>query len=153
MIPALRPKLELLSPALTDRILDEAFLILGRDGVFFENAEARALFREAGQSVDDNAQRVRLSRDVVERALATTPASLTLYDRSGEASFFVGGDEVHFDPGSSGTRILDHDTLRERRPEPAELGAIARLTAVLEHLHFPSKSLVPADGPGAIADE
>jgi len=153
MIPALRPKLELLSPALMDRILDEAFLILGRDGVFFENAEARALFREAGQRVDETAQRVRLSRDLVERSLETTPPSLTLYDRSGEKSFHVGGDEVHFDPGSSGTRILDHDTLRERRPNTADLAGIARLTEVLDHLHFQSTSLVPADVPGGIADD
>ncbi|MCX6565273.1 MAG: trimethylamine methyltransferase family protein [Candidatus Aminicenantes bacterium] len=153
MISGLRPKLELLSPALMDQILEEAFLILERNGVFFENAEARTLFREAGQNVDNDTQRVRLSRGLVERSLATTPASINMYDRSGEKSYRVGGDEVHFDPGSSGTRILEHTTRRERRPETADLVKIARLTDVLAHLDFQSTSLVSADVPGEIADD
>jgi trimethylamine--corrinoid protein Co-methyltransferase len=153
MISGLRPKLELLSPALMDQILEEAFLILERNGVFFENAKARALFREAGQKVDDDSQRVRLSRGLIERSLATTPSSITLYDRSGEKSYRVGGDEVHFDPGSSGTRIFDHTIRRERRPETADLVKVARLTDALTHLDFQSTSLVSVDVPGEIADD
>ena len=153
MISGLRPKLELLSPALVDQILEEAYLILGRDGVFFENAEARGLFRAAGQNVDDDSPRVRLSRDLVEHSLATTPSSITLYDRAGEKSYRVGGDEVHFDPGSSGTHILDPTTLRQRSPVTADLVKVARLADVLAHLDFQSTSLVSADVPGEIADD
>jgi len=153
MIPPLRPKLDLLSPALTDRILDEAFSILARTGVFFENPEARELFRQAGQDVDENSQRVRLATRLVERCLATAPASIDLFDRSGETSYRIGGDDVHFDPGSSGTRILDHVTQRERKPLTADLVAIARLTDALPHLHFQSTTLVSSDVPGEIADD
>ena len=153
MISGLRPKLDLLSPTLVDRIIDEAFSILERTGVFFENPEARALFRDAGQEADDKTQRVRLGSRLVERCLATAPAVIDLYDRAGEKSFRVGGDEVHFDPGSSGTRILDHATQRERKPVTADLVSIARLTDALAHLHFQSTALVPSDVPGEIADD
>jgi len=153
VISGLRPKLDLLSPALVDRIIDEAFSILERTGVFFENPEARALFRDAGQEADDKTQRVRLGSRLVERCLATAPAMIELYDRAGETSFRVGGDEVHFDPGSSGTRILDHATQRERKPVTADLVSIARLTEALAHLHFQSTALVPSDVPGEIADD
>ena len=153
MIPALRPKVELLSPPLVDKILGEAFLILEREGLVFENDEARELFRTAGMPVDESAARVRLTRKLVEDSLASTPSSVTLYDRSGEAAFLVGGDEVHFDPGSSGTRIFDHTTRRERRPETADLVKVARLTDALAHLDFQSTSLVSVDVPGEIADD
>jgi len=153
MIPALRPKLEFLSPALVDQILGEAYRILEHTGVFFENEEARALFRKAGQNVDDDSQRVRFSRRLVQSALVSTPASIELYDRSGNRSYRIGGDDVHFDPGSSGTRVLDQATGRERKPETADLVKIARLTEVLSHLDFQSTSLVSADVPGEIADD
>jgi trimethylamine---corrinoid protein Co-methyltransferase len=153
MIPALRPKLEFLSPALVDQILGEAYQILEHTGVFFENEEARALFRKAGQDVDDDSQRVRFSRRLVQSALVSTPASIELYDRSGNRSYRIGGDDVHFDPGSSGTRILDQATGRERKPETADLVKIARLTEVLSHLDFQSTALVSADVPGEIADD
>jgi len=153
MIPALRPKLEFLSPALVDQILGEAYQILEHTGVFFENEEARALFHKAGQDVDDDSQRVRFSRRLVQSALVSTPASIELYDRSGNRSYRIGGDDVHFDPGSSGTRVLDQATGRERKPETADLVKIARLTEVLSHLDFQSTSLVSADVPGEIADD
>jgi trimethylamine--corrinoid protein Co-methyltransferase len=153
VIPVLRPRLDLLSPALLDRILDEAFSILEKTGVFFENPEARTLFREAGQEADDQTQRVRLGRRLVERCLATAPSAFDLYDRAGEKSWRVGGDEVHFDPGSSGTRILDHRTRKERKPVTSDLVSIARLTDALAHLHFQSTSLVSSDVPGEIADD
>jgi trimethylamine--corrinoid protein Co-methyltransferase len=153
MIPALRPKLEFLSPALVDQILGEAYQILEHTGVFFENEEARALFRKAGQDVDDDSQRIRFSRRLVQSALVSTPASIELYDRSGNRSYRIGGDDVHFDPGSSGTRVLDQATGRERKPETADLVKIARLTEVLSHLDFQSTSLVSADVPGEIADD
>jgi len=153
MIPVRRPKLELLSPALVDQILAEAYQILAETGVFFENEEARALFRKAGQDVDDAAQRARMSRRLVERALVSAPASIEMYDRSGTRSYRVGGDDVHFDPGSSGTRILDSGTLRERKPETADLVRIARLTETLAHYDFQSTSLVSFDVPGEIADD
>ncbi|MBN1938862.1 MAG: trimethylamine methyltransferase family protein [Candidatus Aminicenantes bacterium] len=153
MIAGLRPKFDLLSPALVDRILDEAYSILERTGVFFENPEARSLFREAGQEADEKTQRVRLSPRLVDRCLATTPAAFDLFDRQGDISWRIGGDEVHFDPGSSGTRILDHITGRERKPLTADLVSIARLTDALTHLHFQSTALVPFDVPGEIADD
>jgi trimethylamine--corrinoid protein Co-methyltransferase len=152
MIPGLRPRVDLLSPALRDQILEEAFLILERDGVFFENEEARALFREAGQDVDESTFRVRLKPRLMERCLATTPASITLYDRSGNRAYRVGGDEVHFDPGSSGTRILDENSGHERKPVTGDLVEIARLTEALAHLNFQSTALVSSDVSGEIAD-
>ncbi|MHB8054826.1 MAG: trimethylamine methyltransferase family protein [Candidatus Aminicenantales bacterium] len=153
MIPGLRPKLEFLSSALVDQILSEAYGILEHTGVFFENEEARTLFRKAGQDVDDDSQRIRLSRRLVERSLVSTPASIELFDRSGTRSYRIGGDDVHFDPGSSGTRILDYAGGRERKPDTADLVKVARLTEALSHLDFQSTALVAADVPGEIADD
>lgn len=152
MIPTTRPKVELLDRTFIDKILEEAFAILERQGVFVENAEARSLFKKAGMAVDESHQRVTLTRKLVEESLAATPSSIKLYDRSGQKEFLVGGDEVHFDPGSAAVKIFDHQARQERKADTSDLVAFYRLTECLSHLHFQSTGLISADVPEIIAD-
>jgi len=152
MIPGIRPKLELLSRELILKIIDEAHVLLDRDGVFVENAEARSLFRAAGARVDEASQRVHLRPELVRDSLATTPAILRLFDRSGDKEFVVGGDNVHFNPGSAAVKILDHETGDERKPVTFDLVRLCRLTEKLENVHLQSTALVSGDVPEIIAD-
>jgi trimethylamine--corrinoid protein Co-methyltransferase len=152
MISTLRPRCELLSRALLDKIIEEGFLLLEREGVFVENREARSLFREAGQEVDEATGRVRIRWALVESSLASTPARMTLYDRSGEHANEVGGDEVHFDPGSAAVKILDHAQQRERKARTRDLIEHARVADVCANIHFQSTAIVASDVPEAVAD-
>ena len=152
MIPPLRPRVELLSRALLDKIVEEAFVLLEREGVFVENPEARLLFREAGQAVDEANGRVRIGRGLIEASLATVPPRIALFDRSGERSFVVGGDEVHFDPGSTAVRLHDHGTRRERQAETRDLIDLVRVTEACENIHFQSTALISSDVPEILAD-
>ena len=83
MIATRKPKLELLSEPLVDQIIDEGLTLLERHGVLVENAEALDLLQGAGAAVERGTGRVRIGRRIVEAALATTPAVITLYDRAG----------------------------------------------------------------------
>ena len=152
MIKTIRPKLELLSRRFVEKIIDEAFEILDKQGIFVENRNALKLFEQAGMKVDKKSQRVHLKRRLVEKCLATAPAVIRLYDRSGERTYTVGGDEVHFDPGSAAVTILDHKTGEQRKPDTADLVRFIRLTESLENLHFQSTGLISSDVPHPIAD-
>ena len=152
MIRTTRPKVELLSRSFIEKIVDEAFLLLERHGVFVENAEARSLFKEAGMPVDETNLKVLINRKLIEDSLASTPLTVKLYDRAGRKEFVVGHDNVHFDPGSAAVKILDHSTQQERKPETADLVRLARLTESCEHIHFQSTALVSSDVPEIIAD-
>jgi trimethylamine--corrinoid protein Co-methyltransferase len=152
MIEAKRPRLELLSQAFIERIVDEALTLLERHGVMVENAEAVKLLGEAGAAVDRDGQRVRLGRKLVETSLASTPPAAALYDRSGAKSFAVGGDEVHFDPGSAAVTMLDHDTQSERKAATPDLVAFYKLVETLENFHFQSTGLIASDVPAAVSD-
>ena len=123
MIETRKPKLELLSKALVEQIVDEGLTLLERHGVLVENAEALDLLAGAGAGVDRETGRVRMGRKLVLDSLATTPSVITLYDRAGSRAFTVGGDEVHFDPGSAAVTLLDHDTGTERKASTADLVA------------------------------
>jgi trimethylamine--corrinoid protein Co-methyltransferase len=152
MIETRKPKLEILAQALVERIVDEGLTLLERHGVSVENSEALALLHGAGAAVDRATGQVRIGRKIVEAALATTPAVITLYDRSGGRAFAVGGDEVHFDPGSAAVALLDHETQSERKATTADLVEFTKLVETLEHLHFQSTGLIAADVPSPVAD-
>jgi trimethylamine--corrinoid protein Co-methyltransferase len=152
MIETRKPKLELLSQALIERIVEEALTLLERYGVLVENLEALGLLQGAGAVADRGTGQVRIGRKIVEAALATTPSVITLYDRSGSRAFTVGGDEVHFDPGSAAVALLDHDTQSERKATTADLVDFYKLVETLEHLHFQSTGLIAADVPTPVAD-
>ncbi len=114
MIPRLRPSTRLLSDSFAKKIIDESYLMLERIGVFVENEEAVNLLRGAGARIDHPSRRAFIPSTVIERALSSAPRSITLFDATGDRSFIVGGDEIHFDPGSSALRLFDHTTQSER---------------------------------------
>ncbi|MGB8953279.1 MAG: trimethylamine methyltransferase family protein [Candidatus Aminicenantales bacterium] len=151
-IQTLRPRLELLSRELIDKIIKESFWILEKQGVFIENQEALTLLEAAGVKTDRAAQRVFISEKLVQDTLASAPSSLKMYDRSGEKEFFIGANEVHFNPGSAAVTILDHKTQSEQKPVTRDLVRFARLTDSLEHIHFQSTGLISGDVPDMIAD-
>jgi len=152
MIKTQRPKIELLSKPLVEKIVDEGLTLLEKHGVLVENKEALGLLAGAGAAVEPATGLVRMGRKLVEECLAATPEVITLYDRTGTKAFAVGGDEVHFDPGSAAVTILDHATGSERRAATADVAALYKLVETLEHLHFQSTGLIASDVPSPVAD-
>lgn len=152
MINAVRPRLRMLSEDLVKKIVDEALGLLEKTGVFVENKEAHKLLKEAGQKMDEAAQRIFISPHLVQDALAAAPKSITLYDQTGEKEFFVGEDEVHFDPGSAAVTILDHQTQAQRKPETEDVVRFVRLTDSMDYIHFQSTGLISSDVPDDISD-
>ncbi|MBN2266335.1 MAG: trimethylamine methyltransferase family protein, partial [Candidatus Aminicenantes bacterium] len=152
MIATRRPKLELLSEALVERVVEEGLALLERHGVLVENREALGLLSGAGADVDPATGLARMGRELVEDCLAATPASVTLFDRTGTKAFTVGGDEVHFDPGSAAVTILEHAGGTQRKAMTSDVADLYRLVETLEHLHFQSTALIASDVPSPIAD-
>jgi len=148
----LRPSVKFLSNALIDKIVNESCQLLERMGVFVENQEAMELFLEAGAKADPTSRRVYIPRKLVDDALKSAPRTITLYDARGEKSFLIGGDEIHFDPGSTALRLFDHRTQCERKAVTADLVRFSSLIQRLENFHFQSTGLISSDVPEAISD-
>ena len=55
-----------------------------------------------------------MPRAAVASAIASAPRSFRLYGRDGVEVADIGGDRVHFVPGSSGLKVLDHRTQEVR---------------------------------------
>lgn len=134
----MRPRLTVLSDDLIDRILDEAMRILAETGMEIRGPEMRRRLLDAGLPTNAAGDRILFPRDVVERAIETAPTSFQLYDRDGNPFADLGGDRVHFVPGSSGLRVLDHRTGESRLANTADFVEYVRLADGLEHIAYPA---------------
>jgi len=131
----MRPRLQVLEPPLISAIVDEAKRLLDDVGMEIRGAKLRERLLEHGLPVTADG-RVRFPPDVVDRAIASAPASFTLYDRDGTARADLGGDRVHFVPGSSGLKVLDHRTGEARLANTTDFTEYVRLADGLEHIPY-----------------
>ncbi len=132
----MRPTLRVLSDELTDQILDEAGRVLAETGMEIRGPELRRRLLAAGLPTGADGARVLFPRDVVERAIASAPSSFVLFDRDGSPHADLGGDRVHFVPGSSGLKWHDHRTGAVRLATSADFVEYVRLADGLEHIAY-----------------
>ena len=131
----MRPSLNILDEELIGRIVDEAKRVLAEVGFEIRGPEMRRRLLEAGLPQTD-AGRILFPRDVVERAIADAPGSFVLYDRDGAAHADLGGDRVHFVPGSSGLRMQDHRTGETRLANSTDFVEYVRLADGLRNIAY-----------------
>lgn len=146
----MRPRLELLDAHLLGRILDEAFELLAERGIAVNAPEAVELLSSSGARVEEG--RARISAGLVEEALATCPREFALYERSGKVAVRYGGDEVHFDPGSSCLKILDPETLEHRLATSADLVRLVQVAEMLPQYAAQATAVVCSDVPQEMGD-
>ena len=145
----MRPKLELLERPLIERILEEAFQLIQNPGVRVAPA-VYDLLAAAGVSVKGGI--ASIPERVARHALSSVPHDFLVYDRFGHSAVHYGGDNVHFDPGSSCLNILDAET---QQPRPAISDDLIRLVQVAELLPqyaAQSTAVVCNDVPAEMGD-
>ena len=146
----MRPKLELLEPELIARVLSEAFELLLNPGVKVQSSEARELLAQAGAKIAGEV--ARLPADLARQQLSTVPREFWLHDRAGNPVVHYGGDDVHFDPGSSGVQVLDPNTLEHRPAHALDLVRLIKTAEMLPQYAAQSTAVVCDDVPKSIGD-
>jgi len=147
-----RPAIRVLDDDLTSRIVEEAKRILFETGVEVRGNALRERLLDSGLKLDAGGERVLFPPDVVDRALEQAPSSFTLYDRDGRAHAELGGDRVHYVPGSSGLRVTDHRTGETRLATTADFVEYVRLTDGLENIAYLATAFSTSDVPAEISD-
>ncbi len=148
----MQPRISLLDDEMIGRVLDEAFQLMLQPGIKVQAAEARALLAEAGAQVDEAAEVAHIPESLARHALETVPAEFYLYDRSGAAKVHYGGDDVHFDPGSSGVHVLDPETLEHRPSYTNDLVRLIKVAEMLPQYAAQSTAVVCNEVPKDVGD-
>ncbi len=141
----MRPTIQTLSDDLIQQILAEAKRILAEIGIEVRGRRLKGRLLDYGLKTDPAGERLLFPPDVVEAAIASTPGSFTLYDRAGRPHADLGGERVHFNPGSSGLKFLDHRTGETRLANTTDFVEYARLADGLEHIAYLSTAFSTND--------
>jgi trimethylamine--corrinoid protein Co-methyltransferase len=135
----MRPRLRVVPDDLVRPILDEAKRILAEIGIEVRGARLRERLLEHGLRLArtaDDAERVLVPAEYVERAIESAPKTIPLHDRDGSPYTELGGDKVHFVPGSSGLHLLDHRSGETRLSRTRDFIEYVRVADGLKHLGY-----------------
>ena len=147
-----KPSLTVLSQEAIGKVVDEGMELLEKAGVTVEDAETLDILGQAGAQVSKQDGKVRIGRAIVEKAIASAPKGLTLFDLDGKEVFAFGDGQIHFNPGSAALFVLDAATSTMRKPRLADVARFSKLTDTLENIEATSTGVVPADVPQAVSD-
>lgn len=148
----MRPVVRFLDDELLVRIIAEARTILCKLGVEIHNDGIVAMLADHGAKVDPEKNRVFLTDDIIDKALAAAPGSFQLYDVHGRRTHDLSGHNVHFTPGSAAIHVLDNETNTIRTPTTGDVVEYVKVVSQLDHLASQSTAIVPGDVHQNISD-
>jgi trimethylamine--corrinoid protein Co-methyltransferase len=125
--------------------------ILDRTGVRLYHQPAIDLLQKAGARVSEG-NRVRVPPTLVEKALATAPEQVTLYNRHGKPAIPLQGRRTFFGTGSDCLNIVDHRTGERRKAILKDVVEGVTLCDALPHIDFVMCMFLPKDTPTMVAD-
>jgi len=132
----MRPNLQILTDDLIHKILDETKRIMAETGIDIRGKKLRQRLFDHGLKTNSSGDRVLFTPEVVDAAIASTPKSFKLFDRDANVHTEIGGNNVHFVPGSSGLKILDHRSGETRLSNSTDFIEYARLCDGLENISY-----------------
>lgn len=148
----MRPTVRFLSDELIERILDEALHLLEAKGITLHHRPLLERLADIGCPVDMKRRWVGLRPDIVQSCIRSCPGEVKLWDLAGTEACSLGGDRVHFTPGSAAIKFLDYATGRMRPATAADMLACGRLVEQLDAIDYSSTAIVPCDVPAHIGD-
>jgi len=148
----MRPVVRFLPDDLIEKIVAEARDILRSIGVSIHNPGVVDMLADSGASVADDRTTVRFTDEIIDKSLASAPASITLYDVHGNEAVDLSGTNVNYTPGSAALNILDHDSHTMRRPKTSDYIKYVMIVEQLTHIASQSTAMIPSDVPETISD-
>ena len=148
----MRPAVKFLGDELVERIIAEARDILGKLGVEIHNDGILSMLSDHGAKLEANKNRVFLTDEIVDKALAAAGGPFKLYDVLGRETHDFSGDNVYFTPGSAAINILDPGTNGIRAAATSDYIKYVKVVSRLGHIASQSTALVPSDVHQNISD-
>ena len=144
------PQFKVLSQDQCESIFLGALEILQYTGADVNSPEALEIYRKGGCWIDGT--RVRFPSHLVEWAVRTAPSRITMYDRNGNRSMYLEGQNVYYGPGPTNTFTLDPFTGERRRPRKQDAARAGIVADALSNIDFVMDNGTPMDVTPTLAD-
>lgn len=125
--------------------------VLERTGVFIEDAEARAVFADAGAAVDQDRLIVKIPPHIVEDAIRSAPPKLVLCGRDPANDLVLEAGRIGFANFGEGIKVVDPYSGTVRQSLKKDVALSARLVDALPELDVYERAVAAHDVPEATA--
>jgi trimethylamine---corrinoid protein Co-methyltransferase len=129
------------------KIHDSAMTLLSEIGVEVHSKLAFNTFQKHGAVCDASSKLVKLSRPMVEDAIARAPKKVVLCGREEKHDLYCEGKNVYLGTGGTVLNVIDLETDMKRKTQLKDVRDIARLCDALENVHFMVLPVYPNDLP------
>jgi len=129
-------KHEVLTQSQLDTLKAGTLSILQDIGVRFPSQKALKIFSDHGADVDWDSEIVRITPDLVEKALSSAPRSFVLGGREPRFDLTLNGKNTYLATDGCGTRVIDLETRQERRSRKEDVARMARISDALPLISF-----------------
>jgi trimethylamine--corrinoid protein Co-methyltransferase len=121
--------------------------VLKKTGVFVEDQKAREVFGSCGARVDEKNMIIKLPSAMVEDAIESAPAEVTLAGRDPKHDILLNNNGSSYLNFGGGINVVDPYTGAVRQSTKADLAASARLCDALKEVNLYSRAVYPLDQP------
>ena len=140
-MPEIKPiqpelRLDVLNADQLSEIKSATLQVLETVGVHFPSDRALHVFSEHGARVDLESQIVRLSPDLVEKAMSHAPRSFVLSGRAEGTDLLLDGTRSYFSTDGCGTLTVDFETGEQRPSCKEDVAKMARVADYLTSIAF-----------------
>jgi trimethylamine--corrinoid protein Co-methyltransferase len=119
-----------------DQIQSATLEVLENTGIQFPSEKALDIFAEHGADVDRDTQIVKISRELVFKAMKTVPRFFTLGARNPDFDLELQDGVSYFTNDGCGHDVIDSITGERRASTKADVGMMARINDYLSSMAF-----------------
>lgn len=131
----MRLKLDVLNEEQIEKIYAAALEVMDRTGSVLGDSYCVELLRKAGARVKDS-RRVYIPPKLVEQAIESAPATVTMYDRLGNVAMELGAQKSYFGAHVNCRQVIDPHTGKTRDMTLDDLEKTTRVVDALPNMDF-----------------
>ena len=129
-------KLSILSESELDDLKNGTLQLLSEVGVHFPTKKALTIFSDHGAAVDWGKQIVRISPELVKKALASAPDSFVLGGREERFDLLLNRQNSYLCTDGCGVHVIDLETRQKRASRKSDVAMMARVADALPAVSF-----------------
>jgi len=129
-------KLNVLSESELETLKSGTLQLLSEIGVHFPTKKALTIFADHGADVDWENEIVRISPDLVKKAMANAPRSIVLGGREERFDLTLDGRASYLTTDGCGVHVVDPETGEQRASRKADVAMMARIADALPTVSF-----------------
>ncbi|MHA2007341.1 MAG: trimethylamine methyltransferase family protein [Promethearchaeota archaeon] len=141
-----KPQYKLLSEEQIEQIHLGSLEILADIGVQVSHEEGLKLLEKNDCIIEDN-NMVRIPNELVEECVRSAPSIISIYNRNGEETMKLGGDNIYFGLGTDLLRTVDLKTDKLRPSVLQDVKNAAIVSDYCQEVDFIASFALPSDVP------